>query len=100
MVALFKSHCMDTQTDTYNWITTAVGNEVSDAMCCIVERCFLQTLQYNGQHAANDGEICQQPGGGDLGTNATADGGKEESRRSALPHAAGVRSELRLSVSI
>ena len=41
-------------------------------------------------NAANDGKICQQPGGNDRGKNSPVDGREEESGHAVVPHAAGV----------
>jgi len=50
----------------------------------------MQKRKHHGQHAANDGKVCQQPGGVGRRKDTAVHGRKEESRHVALQHDACV----------
>jgi len=50
----------------------------------------MQKRKHHGQHAANDGKVCQQPGRAGGRKDAAVHGGKEKGGHASLQHDANV----------
>ena len=57
---------------------------------------FLQEAKHHGQHADDDGEVCEQPGGAGRGADGRTCGREEEDRHAALQDVARVRIHIEI----